>query len=150
MNDERQRGDEDVSLNAIVGAMIDRAHVEDVFEIGEGAFNLRELLVETHGFDRRQTWLFGLDNIFAFVSLLADKIYVMFEEVKLALLVLGVDHIDLYYQHRVDPNVPIEETVGALKELVAAGKIRAIGLSEAHPETSSRRRPPGVPAVENR
>ena len=87
MNDERQRGDEDVSLNAIVGAMIDRAHVEDVFEIGEGAFNLRELLVETHGFDRRQTWLFGLDNIFAFVSLLADKMHGMFEEAKHAFLV---------------------------------------------------------------
>jgi aryl-alcohol dehydrogenase-like predicted oxidoreductase len=51
---------------------------------------------------------------------------------------LGIDHIDLYYQHRVDPNVPIEETVGALKELVAAGKIRSIGLSEARPETIRR------------
>ena len=47
---------------------------------------------------------------------------------------LGTDHIDLYYQHRMDPNVPIEETVGALGELVAAGKIRHIGLSEAAPE----------------
>jgi aryl-alcohol dehydrogenase-like predicted oxidoreductase len=44
---------------------------------------------------------------------------------------LGVDHIDLYYQHRVDPNVPIEETVGAMSELVAAGKVRHLGLSEA-------------------
>lgn len=43
---------------------------------------------------------------------------------------LGVDYIDLYYQHRVDPQVPIEETVGAMKELVEAGKVRAIGLSE--------------------
>jgi aryl-alcohol dehydrogenase-like predicted oxidoreductase len=51
---------------------------------------------------------------------------------------LGIEHIDLYYQHRVDPNVPIEETVGALKELVTAGKIRAIGLSEAHSETIRR------------
>jgi len=51
---------------------------------------------------------------------------------------LGIDHIDLYYQHRVDPNVPIEETVGALKELVAAGKIRSIGLSEANSETIRR------------
>src|SRR4051794_38480357 len=42
---------------------------------------------------------------------------------------LGVDHIDLYYQHRVDPDVPIEETVGAMAELVQAGKVRAIGLS---------------------
>ena len=44
---------------------------------------------------------------------------------------LGVDHIDLYYQHRVDPSVPIEETVGAMAELVEAGKVRHLGLSEA-------------------
>ncbi|MET8861080.1 aldo/keto reductase [Streptomyces sp. NPDC004579] len=51
---------------------------------------------------------------------------------------LGTDYIDLYYQHRVDPNVPIEETVGALGELVAEGKVRAIGLSEASAETIRR------------
>jgi aryl-alcohol dehydrogenase-like predicted oxidoreductase len=51
---------------------------------------------------------------------------------------LGIDHIDLYYQHRVDPAVPIEETVGALAELVQAGKVRYIGLSEAAPETIRR------------
>ncbi|MCO6004965.1 aldo/keto reductase [Actinoallomurus purpureus] len=51
---------------------------------------------------------------------------------------LGTDHIDLYYQHRVDPNTPIEETVGALAELVAEGKVRHIGLSEAGPETIRR------------
>jgi aryl-alcohol dehydrogenase-like predicted oxidoreductase len=51
---------------------------------------------------------------------------------------LGTDHIDLYYQHRVDPNVEIEETVGAMAELVKAGKIRHIGLSEAAPETIRR------------
>jgi aryl-alcohol dehydrogenase-like predicted oxidoreductase len=51
---------------------------------------------------------------------------------------LGIDHIDLYYQHRVDPNVPIEETVGALGELVAAGKVRYLGLSEAAPDTIRR------------
>jgi aryl-alcohol dehydrogenase-like predicted oxidoreductase len=51
---------------------------------------------------------------------------------------LGTDHIDLYYQHRVDPGVPIEETVGAMGELVAAGKVRFIGLSEAAPETIRR------------
>jgi aryl-alcohol dehydrogenase-like predicted oxidoreductase len=48
---------------------------------------------------------------------------------------LGVDHIDLYYQHRVDPETPIEETVGAMKELVEAGKVRYLGLSEAAAET---------------
>jgi aryl-alcohol dehydrogenase-like predicted oxidoreductase len=51
---------------------------------------------------------------------------------------LGVDHIDLYYQHRVDPTVPIEETVGAMAELVDAGKVRHLGLSEAGPETIRR------------
>jgi aryl-alcohol dehydrogenase-like predicted oxidoreductase len=51
---------------------------------------------------------------------------------------LGTDYVDLYYQHRVDPNVPIEETVGAMAELVAAGKVRHIGLSEAAPETIRR------------
>jgi aryl-alcohol dehydrogenase-like predicted oxidoreductase len=51
---------------------------------------------------------------------------------------LGTDHIDLYYQHRVDPNTPIEETVGALAELVSEGKILHIGLSEAGPDTIRR------------
>jgi aryl-alcohol dehydrogenase-like predicted oxidoreductase len=51
---------------------------------------------------------------------------------------LGTDHIDLYYQHRVDPNTPIEETVGALAELVTAGKVLHIGLSEAGTETIRR------------
>jgi aryl-alcohol dehydrogenase-like predicted oxidoreductase len=51
---------------------------------------------------------------------------------------LGTDHIDLYYQHRVDPNTPIEDTVGTLAELVAEGKIRHIGLSEAGPATIRR------------
>lgn len=51
---------------------------------------------------------------------------------------LGVGHLDLYYQHRVDPNVPIEETVGAMGELVRAGKVRYLGLSEAAPATIRR------------
>jgi aryl-alcohol dehydrogenase-like predicted oxidoreductase len=51
---------------------------------------------------------------------------------------LGTDHVDLYYQHRIDPNVPIEETVGALAELVEEGKVLHIGLSEAAPETIRR------------
>ena len=51
---------------------------------------------------------------------------------------LGVDHIDLYYQHRVDPQVPIEETVGAMADLVSAGKVRYLGLSEASVSTLKR------------
>ncbi|MGG1292014.1 aldo/keto reductase [Bacillus smithii] len=51
---------------------------------------------------------------------------------------LGVDYIDLYYQHRVDPNTPIEETIGAMADLVREGKVRYIGMSEAAPETIRR------------
>src|ERR1700678_3058778 len=51
---------------------------------------------------------------------------------------LGVNHIDLYYQHRVDPQTPIEETVGAMAELVKAGKVKSLGLSEASPATIRR------------
>jgi aryl-alcohol dehydrogenase-like predicted oxidoreductase len=51
---------------------------------------------------------------------------------------LGIDHIDLYYQHRVDPDTPIEETVGAMAELVKAGKVKYLGLSEASPATIRR------------
>ncbi len=51
---------------------------------------------------------------------------------------LGVDHIDLYYQHRVDPEVPIEDTIGAMGELVKAGKVRWLGMSEAAPATLRR------------
>jgi len=56
----------------------------------------------------------------------------------LSLKRLGVDYIDLYYAHRIDPSVPIEETVGAMAKLVAAGKVRHIGLSEASPATLRR------------
>jgi aryl-alcohol dehydrogenase-like predicted oxidoreductase len=58
--------------------------------------------------------------------------------IEISLKRLGTDHVDLYYQHRVDPNVPIEETVGAMAELVTEGKIRHIGLSEASPDTLRR------------
>jgi aryl-alcohol dehydrogenase-like predicted oxidoreductase len=66
-----------------------------------------------------------------------DAAYV-FEACDASLLRLGTDYIDLYYQHRVDQSVPIEETVGAMKELVDAGKVRHLGLSEASPETIRR------------
>jgi aryl-alcohol dehydrogenase-like predicted oxidoreductase len=58
--------------------------------------------------------------------------------VEASLTHLGVEYIDLYYQHRVDKTVPIEETVGAMAELVAAGKVRHLGLSEASPDTIRR------------
>jgi len=60
------------------------------------------------------------------------------ESIEGSLRRLGTDHVDLYYQHRVDPDTPIEETVGAMGELVAEGKVRYLGLSEAGPETLRR------------
>jgi aryl-alcohol dehydrogenase-like predicted oxidoreductase len=63
---------------------------------------------------------------------------------------LGTDHVDLYYQHRVDPNTPIEETVGAVAELIAEGKVRHIGLSEASPATDPRHQAGGPRRREHR
>jgi aryl-alcohol dehydrogenase-like predicted oxidoreductase len=60
------------------------------------------------------------------------------EAIDASLQRLDTDHVDLYYQHRVDPDVPIEETVGAMGEAVEAGKVRYLGLSEAAPETVRR------------
>ncbi|MNI01537.1 L-glyceraldehyde 3-phosphate reductase [compost metagenome] len=62
-----------------------------------------------------------------------DPAYIK-KSVDASLLYLGVDYIDLYYQHRVDPDTPIEVTVGTMAELVKEGKVRYIGLSEANPE----------------
>ncbi len=66
-----------------------------------------------------------------------DRSYVL-QACDASLQRLGTDHIDLYYQHRVDPDTPIEETVGAMAELVEQGKVRHLGLSEAAPETIRR------------
>ncbi|MFI5614798.1 aldo/keto reductase [Amycolatopsis sp. NPDC051903] len=60
------------------------------------------------------------------------------ERIEESLRRLGTDHVDLYYQHRVDPDTPIEETVGAMAELVTEGKVRYLGLSEAAPDTIRR------------
>jgi aryl-alcohol dehydrogenase-like predicted oxidoreductase len=70
-------------------------------------------------------------------SIRGDATYVK-QACEASLARLGVDHIDLYYQHRTDGGVPIEETVGAMAELVAEGKVRFLGLSEAQPDTLRR------------
>jgi aryl-alcohol dehydrogenase-like predicted oxidoreductase len=66
-----------------------------------------------------------------------DRSYVL-QACDASLQRLGTDHIDLYYQHRADPDTPIEETIGAMAELVEQGKVRHLGLSEAAPETIRR------------
>ncbi|MBN1201047.1 MAG: aldo/keto reductase [Anaerolineae bacterium] len=73
----------------------------------------------------------------AFLGVSGDPAYVR-QACDRSLQRLGIDTIDLYYQHRVDPQTPIEDTVGALADLVQAGKVRAIGLSEAGAETIRR------------
>ena len=77
----------------------------------------------------------GADGSFAGISGHPDYVRQACDD---SLQRLGVDHIDLYYQHRVDANVPIEDTVGAMAELVQAGKVRHLGLSEAAPQTIRR------------
>jgi aryl-alcohol dehydrogenase-like predicted oxidoreductase len=86
-------------------------------------------LATKFGVDRREdgSWV-GINGSREYVKAACDA----------SLERLGVDHIDLYYQHRVDASTPIEETVGALAELVAEGKIRYVGLSEAAPATIRR------------
>ncbi|UKY52004.1 aldo/keto reductase [Streptomyces inhibens] len=81
---------------------------------------------------------FGFANRFGEpTAIRGDAAYVR-QACEASLRRLGVDHIDLYYQHRVDPDVPIEETVGAMAELVEAGKVRYLGLSEAGAATLRR------------
>ena len=73
----------------------------------------------------------------SFLGIRGDAAYVR-QACDASLQRLGVDHIDLYYQHRVDQQVPIEETVGAMARLIERGKVRFLGLSEASPATIRR------------
>jgi aryl-alcohol dehydrogenase-like predicted oxidoreductase len=99
--------------------------------VGKGISDRRDqvVLATKFGNERREdgSWV-GVNGKPEYVKVACDA----------SLERLGVDMIDLYYQHRVDPEVPIEETVGAMKELVEAGKVRYLGLSEAAPETIRR------------
>ena len=99
--------------------------------VGKGISDRREqvVLATKFGNERREdgSWV-GVNGKPEYVKMACEA----------SLERLGVDTIDLYYQHRVDPEVPIEETVGAMKELVEAGKVRYLGLSEAAPETIRR------------
>ena len=80
---------------------------------------------------------FGIENSLGEQRVRGDAAYVK-QCCDESLARLGVDHIDLYYAHRVDPNVPVEETFGALAELVAAGKVRYLGISEASADSIRR------------
>jgi aryl-alcohol dehydrogenase-like predicted oxidoreductase len=80
---------------------------------------------------------FGIENVLGEQTVRGDAAYVK-QCCDDSLARLGVDHIDLYYQHRVDPNVPVEETFGALAELVQQGKVRYLGISEASAATIRR------------
>lgn len=88
----------------------------------------RVLVVTKFGQTRREGGANGVDGSPKYVAAACDA----------SLKRLGVDEIDLYYQHRVDPGVPIEDTVGAMSRLIDKGKVRYLGLSEARPETIRR------------
>src|SRR5215210_5749849 len=131
-------GDEDESIATIHRAIelgitfIDTADMYGPFTneklVGKAIADRRDevVLATKFGNERRE------DGSFLGVS--GEPDYVR-EACDASLSRLGVEHIDLYYQHRVDPETPIEETVGAMKELVEAGKVRYLGLSEAGPQT---------------
>ena len=93
-----------------------------------GGHRRRAILATKFGQTQRPGGANGVDGSPAYVKAACDA----------SLARLGVEVIDLYYQHRVDPSVPIEETVGAMADLVKAGKVKALGLSEARPETIRR------------
>jgi aryl-alcohol dehydrogenase-like predicted oxidoreductase len=99
--------------------------------VGKAIADRRDLVVLATKFGNRR----GEDGSFLGISGHPDYVR---EACDASLERLGVDHIDLYYQHRADPNVPIEETVGAMADLVAAGKVRHLGLSEAAGDTIRR------------
>jgi aryl-alcohol dehydrogenase-like predicted oxidoreductase len=132
--------DDEAALGVIRGA-IDRGvtffdtsdmygwgHNEEVVGRALGARRSELVLATKFGQVRREGGANGVDGRPAYVKQACEA----------SLKRLGTDVIDLYYQHRVDPNVPIEETVGAMAELVREGKVRALGLSEARPETIRR------------
>src|SRR6516165_7949599 len=87
MKQEGERSDENVSLHALVGLMIDRPHVDDVLEVGEGTLDFGKFFVEAYRVDCGQIGLFGLNNVFALVSLLAREVDGMLEEAKHAVVV---------------------------------------------------------------
>src|SRR5215217_2918323 len=132
------RGDEDESIATIHRAIelgidfIDTADMYGPFTnerlVGKAIQGRRDqvVLATKFGNERREdgSWV-GVNGKPEYVKMACDA----------SLERLGVDMIDLYYQHRVDPEVPIEETVGAMEELVEAGKVRYLGLSEAAAET---------------
>jgi aryl-alcohol dehydrogenase-like predicted oxidoreductase len=134
--------DDDVSLT-----VLDRA-----LELGVTLYDTSDMYGMGHNEELLGRWLAGTRDRVVLATkfgiqrdpadpakrrLRGDAAYVR-EACDASLRRLGTDRIDLYYAHRIDPTVPIEETVGALAELVAAGKVRHIGLSEAAPETIRR------------
>jgi aryl-alcohol dehydrogenase-like predicted oxidoreductase len=132
--------DDEAALGVIRGA-IDRGvtffdtsdmygwgHNEELVGRALGTRRSEIVLATKFGQIRREGGTNGVDGRPAYVKQACEA----------SLKRLGTEVIDLYYQHRVDPNVPIEETVGALAELVRDGKVRALGLSEARPETIRR------------
>src|SRR5215217_5844879 len=94
--------------------------------VGRAVKSFRDEIVIASKFGFAEDW--SVDSRPDFIRELTDR----------SLRYLGVDHIDIMYQHRVDPNVPIEDVAGAVKDLIAAGKVKYFGMSEAGPQTIRR------------
>jgi hypothetical protein len=124
MEQECQRGDEDMRLRPVVCMVIDRPHVDDVLEAGEGTLHIRQLLVQPHGIDRGQVGLFSLNDVLAFVSLLARKVDGMLEEAEGTVLVGPVAGA-LGISPEASRILPVASTVlfkGAACNRIAAGE----------------------------
>src|ERR1700747_2949811 len=115
---EGQRRDIDVSVHAVVGAVIDRSQVEDILQVGEGSFDFRQILVESHGVDSGQSGLLGLDDILSLLSLLAREVDGMLEEAEVAVLIspiiIAMTVIAREYPGRSSPDLlgRLEASVG--------------------------------------
>jgi aryl-alcohol dehydrogenase-like predicted oxidoreductase len=135
-------GDEDQGVATIHRALDQGVTLLDTADVYGATAN--EELVGRAIADRRDEVVlatkFGLtiDLAKGAITLAGGKPEYVHESCEASLRRLGIDHIDLYYQHRSDPDVPIEETVGAMAELVEAGKVRYLGLSEASVDTLRR------------
>lgn len=131
------KGDDNESIAAVHYALDQGINLLDTADVYGNGHN-EELLARAIKGRRDQVVIaskFG--NLIATGGVDGRPEYVI-EACEKSLKRLGVDTIDLYYQHRIDTSVPIEDTVGAMAKLVSQGKVRALGLSEAHPQTIKR------------
>jgi aryl-alcohol dehydrogenase-like predicted oxidoreductase len=131
------KGDDNESIAAIHYALDQGINLLDTADVYGNGHNEELIARAIRGRRNEAVIASKFGNLIATGGVDGRPEYVM-EACEKSLKRLGVETIDLYYQHRIDTSVPIEDTVGAMAKLVSQGKVRALGLSEAHPETIKR------------